>query len=120
MIFGKDRIAVELSKAKGIWKDLVNNHKPDELKIADIFTRYKEFLESNKNIIRRESGLQNEVDLVERKLSYYSQVSDKREKRLLLHDAYLGLVFDVSESIDELKNKMEEEAHSASEQTILN
>ena len=120
MVSEKEKIAVELTKARIIWKDLVNNHKPVEIKISEIFTRYKTFLEENKNLIRKEGAFRQEVEIIEKKLSYYEELSDNREKRILLNEAYLGLVFDVSESIDELKNKMEEEAYSASEQAFLN
>ena len=116
----KDRIAAELKKAKGIWKDLVNNHKSEDVKLAEVLHRYKSFLEENKTLIRREWTLNKDIALVEEKLNHLCELSDRREKKILLNDAYVGLVFDISESIDDLKSRMEEEAYSASELAILN
>lgn len=120
MLPTKDRIAVELKKAKTIWKDLVNNHKSDETRVSEIFTRYKKFLEENQHLISGEYEPLREISLIEEKLSHYYGISGKREKRILLNDAYVGLVFNISETIDELKSKMEEKAYAASEQVFLN
>lgn len=109
MISMNEKIADELQKATVIWKDLVNNRKSDIEKITDVFVRYKTFLEDNKALVGKDSGAFNEVDVVAKKLNHYHEVTAAREKRNLLNDAYLGLMFDLSDSIDELKGRMTEE-----------
>ena len=121
MLPAKERIAAELRRAKTIWKVLVNNHKSDEARVSEALSCYKSFLEENKSLLLSSfESIDTDLDLIEKKLNYYYELSGSREKRILLNDAYVGLVFNLSESIDELKSKMEEEAITASEQVVLN
>lgn len=109
MISMNEKIADELSKATAIWKDLVNNRKSDIEKVSDVFIRYKTFLDENMNLIGIDSRAHNEVDAVALMINRYHEVTAVREKRNLLNDAYLGLMFDLSDSIDVLKNKIAEQ-----------
>lgn len=106
MISINERIADELTRATDIWKDLVNNRKSDIEKITDVFIRYKTFLKDSKELIGTDFGAYNEVDVVAKKLNRYHEVASVREKRNLLNDAYLGLMFDLSDSIDDLKMRI--------------
>lgn len=109
MISMNEKIADELNKATVIWKDLVNNRKSDIEKITDVFVRYKTFLQDNRELIGSNFGAYNEVDVVATKLNRYHETTAVREKRNLLNDAYLGLMFDLSDSIDELKMRIAQE-----------
>ena len=120
MVPVKEKIAVELNRVNLIWKDLVNDRQPDVKKISDVFTRYKTFLEENKNIIKRDSGCFKEIELVEEQINHYYDVSAKRERMIILNDAYVGLILDLSESIEELKNKMEEVSFNPREHAFFN
>lgn len=109
MISMNEKITDALDVAKVIWKDLVNNRKSDIEKITDVFVRYKTFLQDNKELIGSDFGSHKEVDVVAAKLNRYHEVTTVREKRNLLNDAYLGLMFDLSDSIDELKMRISQE-----------
>lgn len=109
MISMNEKIADELNKATVIWKDLVNNRKSDIEKVSDVFIRYKTFLDENKELIGNDSRTYSEVDAVALKINRYHEVTAIREKRSLLNDAYLGLMFDLSDAIDALKNKIQEQ-----------
>lgn len=110
MISINEKITDALDMATVIWKDLVNNRKSDIEKITDVFVRYKTFLQDNKELIGSDFGSHKEVDVVATKLNRYHEVTTVREKRSLLNDAYLGLMFDLSDSIDELKMRISQEA----------
>lgn len=110
MISINEKITDALDMATVIWKDLVNNRKSDIEKITDVFVRYKTFLQDNKELIGSDFGSYKEVDVVATKLNRYHEVTTVREKRSLLNDAYLGLMFDLSDSIDELKMRISQEA----------
>lgn len=110
MLNVNEKITRELKRVKAIMKDLVNNHQSEEKKISNVFTRYKAFLEDNKDLIRRKYDFFNELVVVESKLNLYYDVSNSREKRSLLNDAYVGLLFDVSEAIEELEEMRMEES----------
>ena len=120
MVTVKEKIAVELNKVSLIWKDLVNDRQPDVKKISDVFSRYKAFLEENKSFIKRDSGYFKEIDLVEEQLNHYYELSARRERMNLLNDAYVALVLDLSESIEELKDKMEQVSFASREHTFYN
>lgn len=111
----KEKTAAGITKAKTIWKELVHNRQPDVKKISTLFTRYKAFLKENGSLLAgaNSSNLIKEVDMVETLLQQYHQVTGSRDKRFILNDAYVGLMFNVSESIDELTNTMEADASMA-------
>lgn len=122
MVTVKEKIAAELSKAKTIWKELVSNRQPDVKKFSDIYRRYKLFLEDNKNFFMggKPGYFKKEVDMVETLLKQYHEVTAERDKKFLLNDVYVGLIFGVSESIEDLESRMEEEALTSSKQMVLN
>ena len=105
----EQKTALELEKAKALWKELVNNRQPDVKKIFALFTRYKAFLEENEILFdgHKAEKLKKEVEALEALLHRQQEVSSRREKGFLLNDAYIGLMFTVSESIDELTNREE-------------
>ena len=108
----EEKTAAELTKAKNIWKELLNNRQPDVKKISTLFSRYKAFLKENGSLLAGANSvnLKKEVDMVETLLQQYHQVTGSRDKRFILNDVYIGLMFNVSESIDELSSAMDEEA----------
>lgn len=108
MISMSEKIANQLQTATDIWKNLVNNRKSDIEKITDVFVRYKSFIQENKELIGSDLGIYSEVDVVATKLNRYHEVTTAREKKNLLNDAYLGLMFDLSDVIDELKVRVAE------------
>lgn len=109
MIPVKKKISLELNKAKTIWKDLIKHHDSDVNKISEVFNRYKMFLEENKELFRMGFGSHQEVKTVENILIHYKETTAGREKKLLLNNAYVGLVYGISESIEELSSIIEED-----------
>ena len=106
----KTAIVSVLSKVKLFWKELVNNHQPAEVRVLSVFSRYKSFLEETQGVSGIEILYTRGVDEVEALLRQYHELSNSREKRNLINEAYVGLILGLSEYIEELSNKLEEEA----------
>ncbi len=120
MIHIKEKIATELKKIHLIWKDLVNNRQPDVKNISDVMVRYKAFLIENGNVLRKGAVTFGELENLEAHLNHCYDVSGIREKRILLNDAYVGLLLFLSESMEDLKERMEEESYVPAEHVFYN
>lgn len=103
----KTDILSVIDKVNILWKELLDNNKPEEKKIFNIFSSYKKFLEEHPFC----SGplCSAWVMEVEQLLEQYHELYSPADKRNLLNEAYVGLILGLSDSMDELKGKMEEE-----------
>lgn len=104
-------ILLVLDKVKILWKDLINNNEPGEKRIFNIFNSYKLFLKDNPLCTGPLCSAW--VMEVEELLEQYHELYSPADKRNLLNEAYVGLMLGLSDSMDELKNKMEEETEEA-------
>ena len=109
----KEKTTTALAHAKTIWKELVNNHPPKEQTVVALFSRYKTFLESNKYLFNEEKfqHLKQGLDTIESLLEHYQEVTSIREKKFLLNDAHVGLMFDVAECVEALTSEIDSEAY---------
>lgn len=108
MISRNETVAQALRKAELIWKDLVKNHPSDFHKVSDVLSRYKALLEESNDFSRESFKHFQEIEVIESILVHYRETGSIREKKILLNNAYVGLIFSISELVEELK--VQEEA----------
>lgn len=111
MIHAKDRSAASLSEVKLLWKELVGNLHPEADLFIKLFAAYKHFIDRNQTFFTGEKAghFKKEIDAIEKIFGQYQKTALKREKRFLLNEATIGLMFTISETIEELEGLREQE-----------